>query len=313
MASATADNCKTEGCSNECVVDGPAALGYCEEHKCRETRCDRPAVPGSRRCAGHTCEALNCLARVLGGDPGTVDRFCERHRICAAAGCGRFTFTRDNGQACLHCGNHYCHTEGCESARQGGAKSEHCAEHTCVEQGCHKGLDKPQSSYCKNHECKTDGCRFRKRTGSEWCMEHKCARPGCDGEGIADHYCEKHMVCSVSGCDQFRLPDGDGRCDLRESVPFQSRIFPFQGLNPPHALARAVTKFSWLTWLCCLACLQTRTLDARGPVARHAPSTVASGAWTTSAGFEAARGSGGRWAGSATGIAARHSTAPNRG
>jgi hypothetical protein len=212
------DNCKTEGCSNECVYDGTGGLGYCAEHRCQETRCDRPAVPGSQRCAGHTCEAPNCLARVPGGDPGSVGRFCERHRICGVAGCGRFTFTRDNGQACLHCGNHYCHTQGCENARLGGGRAEHCAEHTCVEPGCHKGLERARSSFCKSHECKNEGCRFRRRLG-DWCMEHKCAKPSCDGEGIAGGYCEKHMVCNVAGCDHFRLPEGNGRCDERE-FPF---------------------------------------------------------------------------------------------
>lgn len=213
------DSCSANDCSKERVHERDVDLKYCPEHRCSQEACNRSKAAGSNFCVVHTCEAPNCLAWVPGGDPGEVSRYCERHRICQHGDCNRFTFTRENGQGCLHCGAHYCHFADCDKPRDRVGGGDYCQAHTCAEEGCSKGKAKEGGFFCKSHECAWRECRNHVWLG-EWCPQHQCARPGCADEAVANHYCNKHLVCPVDRCGHFRMLDGDSirdRCEERKS------------------------------------------------------------------------------------------------
>ncbi|CAI4218140.1 unnamed protein product [Parascedosporium putredinis] len=102
----------------------------------RRPGCKKESGPKAVFCPGHTCEGASCAAYARGGgDPGSWERYCDRHRVCMSEGAtGSATSTRTASRR--------------SAAERGGA-----------------------STFCKSHECKAAGCFFKKRRG-DWCPEH---------------------------------------------------------------------------------------------------------------------------------------------
>ncbi|KAL0941144.1 NFX1-type zinc finger-containing protein [Colletotrichum truncatum] len=231
-------NCLQPDCANERTHQNDTTdLRYCPDHRCTRADCSSPrAAGGSTQCASHTCASQNCLASCPGatGDDNAADpsRFCDRHRVCATADCRRFAHLRENGVPSKHCGAHFCRWEaegGCDAERDRATAAADgvCAAHTCVEPGCLRARDHKTdgAQWCKDHECTMRDCRWRRWLG-EFCPEHQCGRPGCGRKGEHNHYCDRHRSCSFSGCDRYRLVDGENIkefCEERKCFLF---LFP---------------------------------------------------------------------------------------
>ncbi|OHE90481.1 hypothetical protein CORC01_14222 [Colletotrichum orchidophilum] len=201
-------NCLQQGCANQRNHPNGVDYRYCPDHRCDHQDCTNPKASPSSFCASHTCAAPSCLARCPGatGDPHDASRHCDRHRMCAAAGCRRFAHVSERGVTSAHCGEHYCKFEpACNNGRAEDA-DETCAAHTCEERGCTRPKTRHRRDagrYCKRHECETDDCWERK-----WLDKCKTQQPAAAGQAaIPESSTEaRYQNCAVVGCQQLRVP-----------------------------------------------------------------------------------------------------------
>ncbi|GKT56883.1 NFX1-type zinc finger-containing protein [Colletotrichum tofieldiae] len=211
--------CSQYRCANERNHPNGVDYKYCPDHRCDHADCANPKSAPSLFCASHTCASPACLARCPGasGDPHDPSRYCDRHRMCATAGCRRFAHLDDQGVPSRHCGVHFCRFEGGCDGERAPDTEDVCAAHVCEEAGCMRprAHRTERSRYCKNHECEIRDCWHRRWLG-EFCPRHQCARLGCELKGEFEHYCAKHRVCATPGCDRFRLVDGENVKEMCE-------------------------------------------------------------------------------------------------
>ncbi|KXH65504.1 hypothetical protein CSAL01_10803 [Colletotrichum salicis] len=177
-------NCIQQGCANQRNHPNGTDYRYCPDHRCDHQDCTNPKSPPSSFCASHTCAAPSCLARCPGatGDAHDPSRHCERHRMCATAGCRRFAHVNEHGVPSAHCGEHHCRFEQqppCNNGRVAG--TEDLAT-----------------------RCRRAGCDARVIEGGALCVDHTCIYRSCQNERSAlGHFCTDHN-CSAPGCQQLR-------------------------------------------------------------------------------------------------------------
>ncbi|KAK1639990.1 hypothetical protein BDP81DRAFT_312884, partial [Colletotrichum phormii] len=222
-------NCIQQGCANQRNHPNGTDYRYCPDHRCDHQDCTNPKSPPSSFCASHTCAAPSCLARCPGatGDAHDPSRHCDRHRMCATAGCRRFAHVNEHGVPSAHCGEHHCRFDQqppCNNGRVAGTEGT-CVTHTCEDRGCGRVKTAHMADaggaagrYCKRHECDREGCWERRWLGN-WCVRHTCARRDCEREGGIGDFCDRHRICGTPGCERFRHFDGENvrdTCEERE-------------------------------------------------------------------------------------------------
>ena len=191
---------------------------YCQLHSCTQAGCPEAGEHGPfSYCYRHTCQQEHCasFAMGLGNDRG----YCDMHRQCARMGCNRRCHRRDNDEAAVFCGDHYCHRAGCNEERMAGHNTRHCIRHTCRYDGCWRGKTTAgDSDFCREHECRRVDCRFGRYMGM-YCHRHTCIIQDCSLEARADDRCDHHKKCDVPGCLESVFIQGHTRhegCERRE-------------------------------------------------------------------------------------------------
>ncbi|KAH9893864.1 hypothetical protein F4778DRAFT_298880 [Xylariomycetidae sp. FL2044] len=235
-----------------------AECKFCKRHTCEVENCyESVAHRGAKGCVKHTCHADKCRERVPGRDPNNQktynlvnEDYCQTHRRCPVAGCGREIFTyATHRTVAKFCWDHFCDTDctiPCKYQRMTGAGVTCCKYHKCAVQGCRKTQAEPVPSpepiplcqnpdpdfypdrpklYCKGHKCEVESCANPKHGNSKamhWCENHMCEvalkyKEKCDepreGTAANPRFCKNHPPCPVTHCERWRMRRTNGKLE----------------------------------------------------------------------------------------------------